>query len=89
MSKSMDNFFMRPVSYSGFNNSNLMPSPIVAPNIVMNQPRIPINQPNIVNTFQSIPNFTNPPIYPITNQPIIKNPAYQLNPSTKIPNKQL
>jgi len=80
---------MRPVSYSGFNKPNLMPSPIVAPNNVMNQPRIPINQPNIVNTYQPIPNFTNPPNYPIANQPIIKNPSYQLNPSTKIPNKQL
>ena len=85
----MDNFVMRSVIYSGFNKPNLMPSPIVVPNNVMNQPIIPINQPNIVNKFQSIPNFTNPPNYPIANQPIIKNPSYPLNLSTKIPNRQL
>lgn len=89
MSKSMDNFVMRPVSYSGFNKPNIIPSPIMVSNNINNQPGRSIYQPNVTNSFQPIPNFTNSQNYPITNQPILKNPVYQPNLATKISNRQL
>ena len=89
MSKSMDNFVMRPVSYSGFNKLNISPSPIMVSNNINNQPGRFTHQPNVTNSFQTIPNFTNTQNYPITNQPILKNPACHPNLPIKIPNRQL
>ena len=89
MSKSMDNFVMRPVSYSGFNKPNIIPSPIMLSNNINNQPGRSIHQPNVTNSFHPIPHFTNSQNHPITNQPILRNSAYQPNLPIKIPNKQL
>ena len=86
----MDNFVMRPVSYSGFNKPNLMMlNSLNVPNSLNNQLKGPINQSNIANNFQPVPNFSNPLNYSITNQPVLRNPAYQINPTTRIPSKQI
>lgn len=78
MSRSVDNLIMRPVSYSGFDRQNVMPS-LKPANI--QQPITPMYQGNNLNNFpHQLPNQSKPINYHISNnQQQIKSNVYQMN----------